>query len=60
MLVFIYAIMHAMRMFGERIIDRYGGGAVQARCGSRSVRYLEVKIHCKSTLGPRIVSAVRS
>ena len=36
------------------------GGAVMSRCGFRSVRYLEVKIHCKNALGPRIVSAVRS
>ena len=26
----------------------------------RSVRYLEVKIHCKNALGPRILSAVLS
>jgi len=31
-----------------------------SRCGFRSVRYLEVKIRCKSVFGPRIVSAVRS
>jgi len=31
-----------------------------SRCGFRSVRYLEVKIRCKSALGPRIVSAVWS
>jgi len=36
------------------------GGAVMSRCGFRSARYLEVKIRCKSALGPRIVSAVRS
>ena len=30
-----------------------------SRCGFWSVRYLEVKIHCKNALGPRIVSAVR-
>ena len=29
------------------------GGAVMSRCGFRSVRYLEVKIRCKSALGPR-------
>ena len=31
-----------------------------SRCGFRGGRYLEVKIHCKNALGPRIVSAVRS
>ena len=36
------------------------GGAVMSRCGFRSVRCLEVIIRCKNTLGPRIVSAVRS
>jgi len=36
------------------------GGAVMSRCGFWSVRYLEVKIRCKSALGPRLVSAVRS
>ena len=36
------------------------GGAATSRCGFRSVRYLEVKIRCKSAFGPRIVSAVRS
>ena len=41
-------------------IDTSKGGAVMSRCGFRSVRYLEVKIRCKNTLGPRIVSAVRS
>ena len=34
--------------------------AVMSRCGSRSVHYLEVKIRCKSALGPTIVSAVWS
>ena len=41
-------------------VDTSEGGAVMSRCGFRSVRYLEVKIHCKNALGPRIVSAVRS
>ena len=41
-------------------VDTSEGGAVMSRCGFRSVRYLEVKIRCKSALGPRIVSAVRS
>ena len=41
-------------------VDTSEGGAVMSRCGFRSVRYLEVKIRCKNTLGPRIVSAVRS
>ena len=35
-------------------------GAIMSRCGFRSVRHLEVKIHCKNALGPRIVSAVRN
>ena len=36
------------------------GGAVMSRCDFWSVRYSEVKVRCKSALGPRIVSAVRS
>ena len=40
--------------------DTSEGEAVMSRCGFRSVRYLEVKIRCKNTLGPRIVSAVWS
>ena len=36
------------------------GGAVMSRYGFQSVRYLEVKIHCKNALRPRQVSAVRS
>ena len=36
------------------------GGAIMSRCCFRSVRYLEVKIRCRSALGPTIVSAVRS
>ena len=41
-------------------VDTSEGGAVMSRCGFRSVLYLEVKVRCKNTLGPRIVSAVRS
>jgi len=41
-------------------VDTSEGGVVMSRCGFRSVRYLEVKIRCKSALGPTIVSAVRS
>jgi len=41
-------------------VDTSERGAVMSRCGFRSVHYLEVKIRCKSALGPRIVSAVRS
>ena len=41
-------------------VDTSEGGAVVSRCGFRSVRYLEVSIHCEYALGLRIVSAVRS
>ena len=36
-------------------VDTSEGGATMARCGFRSVRYLEVKIRCKNALEPRIV-----
>ena len=34
--------------------------AALSRCGFQCVRYLEVEIHCKTVLGPRLVSAVLS
>ena len=36
------------------------GAAALSRWGFWSVRYLEVKIHSRNVLGPRIVYAVRS
>ena len=71
MLGFIFVLVHKVRDVWEWLncmymrfsyvhVDTSEGGVVMSRCGFRSVRYLEVIIRCKSALGPRIVSAVRS
>ena len=66
--VIVYVVVICTRAQGTCVwewlnymhVDTSEGGAVMSRCGFRSVGYLEVKIRCKNTLGPRIVSAVRS
>ena len=65
-IVKLFVLVHKVRDVWEWLnfmrvrVGTSEGGAVMSMCGFRSVRYLEVKIRCKSTLGPRIVSAVRS
>jgi len=61
-IVKLFVLMRKVRDVWEWLncmhVDTTEGGAVMSRCGFWSVRYLEVKIQCKNTLGPRIVSAV--
>ena len=68
MLGFIVKLLFCTRAQGTCVwewlncmhVDTSEGGAVMSRCGFWSVRYLEVEIHCKNALKPRIVSAVQS
>ena len=57
MLGFIVKLFVLVRKVGVGVAEFHAseGGAVMSRCGFR-----RVKIRCKSALGPKIVSAVRS
>ena len=50
-----YKLLFILLVRGSTPITSEGVAAI-SRCGFRSVRYFEVKIRYKSTLGPRIVS----